>query len=232
MPMRRLLLLTALLALAWSCPAPVAASPAAASPDVRARAAVQAFLKAYEAVRTFQGRIRSETRLGPKVDVTRSALWLEKPNATVFEVLASTATPSSVGTRLIWHGEPKCEVKTRFFGFPVKLTPAFDDPRLAGIRGWNLREISIGSVVRLMDDPRSTFRYVGSDTVLGRPMTVIEARGPQVLRGTDREVAYFDNALRLPFALEAWSGDERALRVEIEAFVFDAPLPAETYKLD
>jgi outer membrane lipoprotein-sorting protein len=207
-------------------------APGLAATEQGARPVVQAFLKAYDAVQTFQGRIRAETRLGKKLDVTRSRLWLEKPHGTAFEMLESLAVPAGVGTKLIWHGEATCDVRTRFFGLPIKLSPAFDDARLAGIRGWNLRDISIASVRRLLADPASSFRLVGPDTFLGRRMTVIEARGPQVLRGTDRELIWLDDKLRLPFALEAWDGEERAFRVEIETFEFDAPLPPGAFKLE
>lgn len=210
----------------------VAPAPAFAASDPRATQVVNAFHQAYASIRTYQGRIRSESRMGKKVEITRSKLWLEKPHGTCFEILEAPMIPHSVGTKLIWYGEDTCQVKTRFFGFAVKLTPAFDDSRLSGIRGWNLREVGMANVVRLLKDAKTEFKFVGSDRLMDRPMTVVEARGPLVLRGTDRQVFWFDDALRMPFAIEAWDGGERAFRVEIEAFKFNAPMPAGVFRLD
>ena len=210
----------------------VAAGPATAATDARARQVIQDFLAAYQAVQTFEGRVRTETRKGGQAQITRSQLWLKKPHFTALKIVEAPQTRAAEGTKLVWFGEPTVQVKTRFFGFPVQATPRFDDPRLAGLRGWNMRELSIVAAVALAQDARSRFTYVGPATFLGRPMTVIEARGPRLLPGTDRQLMWIDDRHKLPFVMEMYDGPERAFRIEVEKFAFDGKLPVNTFKLD
>lgn len=220
------------LAVALAAALPFAAPAVAAPADPRAQKAIKDFLAAYEAVETFEGRVKAETRKDSVVQVTRSQLWLQKPHFTALKIVESPQVRAAEGTKLVWFGEPTVQVQTRFFGFPIKATPRFDDPRLAGVRGWNMRELSIVSAVMMARDPRSSFKLVGAGTWLGRPMTVVEARGPRLLSGTDRQHLWFDDTLKLPFVMESFDGAERAFRIEIEKFKFDAKLPADTFRLD
>ncbi len=208
------------------------ATPAFAASDPRALQAVRDFLAAYEAVQTFEGRIKTETRLDGRSQTTRSQLWLQKPHFTALKIVEAPQTRAAEGTKLVWFGEPTVQVQTRFFGFPIKAAPRYDDPRLAGLRGWNMRELSIVSAVAMARDPRSTFKLIGPDTWLDRPMTVVEARGPRMLPGTERQLLWLDDQLKLPFVMESYDGQERAFRIEIEKFKFDARLPRDTFRLD
>lgn len=210
----------------------LAAPAAAEASDPRAQQVIRDFLAAYEAVRTFEGRVKTETRLDGRAQTTRSWLWLQKPHFTALKIAEAPQTRAAEGTKLVWFGEPTVQVQTRIFGFPIKATPRFDDPRLAGLRGWNLRELSIVSAVAMARDPRSTFRYQGPGTWLDRPMTVIEARGPRMLPGTERQLLWIDDELKLPFVMESYDGQERAFRIEIEKLKFDGKLPADTFRLD
>ena len=212
--------------------APLAAPAQAAPADPRAAGAIRAFLAAYDDVKTFQGRVRSETRKDGAFQVTRSQLYLEKPWSTALKILEAPQTRAAEGTKLVWFGEPTVQVQTRFFGFPIKASPRFDDPRLAGLRGWSMRDLSIAAAVAMARDPRSSFKYVGPETFLDRPMTVVEARGPRMLPGTDRQLLWLDDALHLPFVMESFDGAERAFRIEIEKFKFDAKLPADAFRLE
>lgn len=207
-------------------------APAMAASDPRAQQVVRDFLAAYEAVQTFQGRVKTETRLDGRAQLTRSQLWLQKPHFTALKIVDAPQTPAAEGTKLVWFGEPTVQVQTRFFGFPIKAAPRFDDPRLAGLRGWNMRELSIVSAVAMARDPRSTFKYLGRDAALDRPMSVIEARGPRMLPGTERQLLWIDDQLKLPFVMESYDGQERAFRIEIEKFEFNLKLPPNTFRLD
>lgn len=208
------------------------AFPAAAASDPRAIQAMKDFLAAYENVRTFEGRVRSETRLDGKSQVTRSKLWLQKPYATALQIVESPQARAAEGTKLVWFGEPTVQVRTRFFGFPITVSPRYDDPRLAGLRGWDMRQLSISAVVAMVRDPRTSFKFLGPGTHLDRPMTVIEARGPRLLPGTERQLLWLDAEYRLPFVMESYDGGERAFRIEIEKFRFDAKLPLDTFQLE
>lgn len=208
------------------------AAPAAAASDPRAVQVVKDFLAAYDAVQTFEGRVRSETRLDGKSQVTRSELWLQKPYGTALKLIEAPMSRAAEGSKMVWYGENTLQVRTRFFGFPVTMSPRYDDPRLAGLRGWNMRDLSIAAVVAMAKDPRSSFKFVGPDTHLGRPMTVIEARGPRMLPGTERQLMWIDDEYKLPFVMESYDGGERAFRIEIEKFRFDHKLPAKAFQLE
>ena len=214
----------------------LAATPCAwaagADPVEQGRATIRAMLKSYEAARSFQGCIKVETRLRDKVDIVRMNMWLEKPYGVSFKVLSSSAAPGTAGSKVVWFGEPNCDVKTSLFGLPIKLSTSCEDPRLAGPRGWTLRETSVRALMRMVEDPRTTFRSLGMGKAAGRTMNLVEARGPALLKGLQREVLYIDDKPKLPFGVEGWDGEERALRLEVESFAFDAPMDPMAFKLD
>ncbi|GEM_PF-6664884 len=216
---------------AWLLMTPVG-SAGGIDPVAQGRAVIQGLLKSYAAARSFQGSIQVETRLGEKVDIVRMNMWLEKPYGVAFKVLSSSLTPGQAGSKVVWFGEPNCEVKTSLFGFPVKLSASCEDPRLAGPRGWTLRETSVRALMRMVEDPRTTFRGLGTGTVSGRVMNLVEVRGPAILKGLDREILFIDDKLKLPFAVEGYDGAERALRLEIESFSFNTAMDPQAFKLD
>lgn len=206
--------------------------PALAAADAKSASLVRDFLAAYDAVQTFQGKIRSVTRKGDQVNHARSMLWLAKPASTALQLLEAPEARGAEGTKLVWFGESTVDVATKIFGIRLTGKPSIADSRITGLRGWSVRDLSIVSFVALAKDPRSTFKYVGTDTYLGRPQQVLEVRGPRLIATVDRQQVWIDEALKLPMAMEMYDGAERALRLEIETFQFDKKLPASTFTLN
>lgn len=205
--------------------------PAHAAADAKGGALIRDFLAAYDAVQTFQGKIRSTTRKGDKVLHAQSMLWLQKPASTALQLLEAPEAPATEGTKLVWFGDPTVDVATRIFGFRLTGKPRIDDPRIAGLRGWTMRDLSIVSFVALAKDPRTQVRYVGPGTHLGRPQSVIEVKGPRLISTVDRQQVWIDDQLKLPMLMEMYDGAETALRLEVETFQFDKKLPANTFSL-
>jgi outer membrane lipoprotein-sorting protein len=190
------------------------------------------FLAAYDKVQTYVGRIAVTTNVNGKHQANKYLLALEKPNKTALTVLESPSQRGAVGTKIVWHGGANCDVKTRFFGFPLALSPRYDDPRLAGARGDNMWDLSVANAVLMTRDPRTRFKPLREETLMGRRMHVVEIRSPKLLKGIDYEVLWLDDALRLPFARDMVQDGQVVYHVEVETFKFDTVLPANTFSLD
>jgi outer membrane lipoprotein-sorting protein len=217
----------ALGALAWLATAGPA--PAATPNDDAAGKLITQFLTAYDHVHSFIGHINVTTNVKSKVISSKYLLALEKPNKTMMTVLENDSMRAAVGTKVVWLGGPTCNVSTRFFGFQVKMTPRYDDSRLLGPRGDNMRDLSIVTAIAMTRDPGTRFKLVGADTVAGRPVHVVELRSPKLLSGIDHETLYLDDQIHLPFQRDMYQGGKVAYHVVLETFKFDSRLPTDTF---
>jgi outer membrane lipoprotein-sorting protein len=223
--MRKLTL--ALAGLAWILAS--APAPAAAAKDDAAGKLVTQFLAAYDHVHSFIGHINVTTNVKNKVITSKYLLALEKPNKTMMTVLENASMRAAVGTKVVWFGGPTCNVSTHFFGFQVKMTPRYDDARLLGPRGDNMRDLSIVTAIAMTRDPATRFKLVGADTVSGRPVHVVELRSPKLLAGIEHETLYLDDQVHLPFQRDMYQDGKVAYHVVLETFQFDTKLPADTF---
>jgi outer membrane lipoprotein-sorting protein len=208
----------------------VTAQPAFA--DAKADKVVKDFLAAYDKVQTYHGRISVYTNAKGKHQASKYELALLKPNHTMFKMVDNPSLRLAEGTKIVWHGGATVDVATKFFGFPMKLSPKYDDPRLVGARGDNMWDLSVAKAVLITKDPGAKFKYLRTETFLGRPMDVLEIHSPSMLKGIDHEVLWLDQKLHLPFKRDMYSNGQVAYHVEIETFKFDGELPPDTFRVD
>ncbi|MDB5098056.1 MAG: hypothetical protein JWM80_2477 [Cyanobacteria bacterium RYN_339] len=207
------------------------AQPAFAT-DAKADKAIKEFLAAYEHVQTYNGRIAVYTNAKGKHVSSKYDLALQKPNHTMFTMVENPSLRLAEGTKVVWHGGAMVDVKTKFFGFPMKMAAKYDDSRLTGVRGDNMYDLSVAKAVEITKASGAKFKYLRTETFLGRPMDVLEIRSPKMLKGIDHEVLWLDQKLHLPFKRDMYQDGQVAYHVEVETFKFDEALPGDTFRVD
>jgi outer membrane lipoprotein-sorting protein len=209
----------------------LAAQPALAA-DAKADKAIKDFLAAYDKVQSYHGKIAVYTNAKGKHVESKYELALQKPHHTMFTMVENPSLRLAEGTKIVWHGGSTVDVRTKFFGFPMKLNVKYDDPRLVGARGDNMWDLSVAKAVQITKDPGAKFKYLRTETFLGRPMDVLEIHSPAMLKGIDHEVLWLDQQLHLPFKRDMYSNGQVAYHVEVETFQFDQKLGPDTFRVE
>lgn len=210
----------------------VGALPARAAMDPVGDRMLKDFLAAYEQTDTFKGRVAIWVRKGSQTSTMRVDMALEKPNRTGLTVLESPQNRAAEGTKMTWFGEKKVHVRTRFFGFPIRLSVSVGDDRIKDVRGNTMEDTNIVRAVEILRHPDTELRYLGTNRFLDRPMQLIEMRSPKLIKGIDREVVWLDEKTKLPFVREMYADDELVYRLTVETYQFNEALPVNAFKLD
>lgn len=204
----------------------------AASPQAEGKALTSAFLAAYAKADHFIGTIRCVTRGQGKVNETLMKVWLKKPNHSAFLILEAPQRPTSVGTKLVWHGDdPKVTLRTRFFGLPITMRTGYDDARLNGVRGDSLMDLAVTTAVAMVKDPAASFELIGQSQSQGRKLKLVKLLSPKLLRGISHEVLGIDEASKLPLVREMYEGSRQVYRMEVQSFQVDGPWPADALEV-
>lgn len=230
--------LTASVALTLACmalgggPGGQTALAAAPNPQAQGKALTQAFLAAYAKADHFIGTVRSLTHSATKSNETVMKVWMKKPNHTAFLILQAPQKPSSVGTKLVWHGDdPKVTLRTRFFGLPITMRTGYDDARLNGVRGDTLMDLAVTTAVDMVKHPAATFEVLGKSSWNGRTLHLVKLRSPKLLRGITHEILGLDDATKLPLTREMYEGPKQVYRMEVQNFQLDGPWPADAFEV-
>jgi outer membrane lipoprotein-sorting protein len=210
----------------------ILAPHAPARADDRGEAAVKRFLAVYDRAETFDGLATVFCRHAGRTTETTYQLYLSKPNKSGFRVLKAPHMRASEGTKLLWFGGPKAEVRTRFFGVPITLSADITDRRLCDLRGDTMADLNVVTAVAVLKDPATRFRYLGRQTLDGRTLDRVEVKSPRLLKGIDREVLGLDAASALPITREMHDAQGLAYKLTLTRFTLDNDLPASAFTLD
>lgn len=210
------------------------AAPVQADPknDARGEAFVKRFLAVYDKAETFEGVTKVYCRHQGKATETTYQLYLAKPNKSGFRVLKAPHMKASEGTKLLWFGGPKAEVRTRFFGLPITMSADITDKRLCDMRGDTMADLSVVAAVDVLSGPEARFTYVGRQTLNGRTLERIEVRSPRLLKGIQREVLGLDSESWLPIVREMHDAEGLAYKLTVERFKLDQALPPTAFSLE
>jgi outer membrane lipoprotein-sorting protein len=219
-----LLALTALLAFV--------APTAPARADERGEAAVKRFLAVYDRAEAFEGVATVFCRHGNRTTETTYQLYLAKPNKSGFRVLKAPHMTASEGTKLLWFGGPKADVRTRFFGVPITLSADITDRRLCDLRGDTMADLNVVAAVAVLKDPATRFTYLGRQTLEGRTLDRVEVKSPRLLKGIRHEVLGLDAATALPITREMHDAQGLAYKLTLGRFTLDNGLPASAFTLE
>lgn len=220
------------LALALLAPVALTAPTAPALADDRGEAAVRRFLAVYDRAETFEGVATVFCRHMGRTTETTYQLYLAKPNKSGFRVLKAPHMTASEGTKLLWFGGPKAEVRTRFFGVPITLSADITDRRLCDLRGDTMADLNVVAAVAVLKDPATRFSYMGRQTLDGRTLDRVEVRSPRLLKGIRHEVLGLDTVTALPITREMHDAQGLAYKLTLARFTLDNGLPASAFTLD
>lgn len=208
------------------------ALPAPALADDKGEAAVKRFLAVYDRAETFEGTATVFCRHEDRTTETTYQLYLAKPNKSGFRVLKAPHMRASEGTKLLWFGGPKAEVRTRFFGVPITLSAAITDRRLCDLRGDTMADLNVVAAVAVLKDPATRLTYMGRQTLDGRTLERVEVRSPHLLKGIRHEVLGLDTATWLPITREMHDARGVAYKLTLTRFNLDNDLPATAFTLE
>lgn len=134
---------------------------------------------------------------------------------------------ATVDTEVYWNGGSTCRVKTRFFGFLLKLTLPIADSRLKSLRGWTLADMSIARFFQALLADDAAVTYIGQAMFGEEKLDLVELVTPAVVPGITKErfgVSLNHQELRLR---EFYAGDTLVSRSHYAQPKYNVPLPAE-----
>ncbi|MFN3428737.1 MAG: hypothetical protein ACK46X_02160 [Candidatus Sericytochromatia bacterium] len=210
----------------------VALAPLPAQADAQGAALVKRFLAVYDKAQCFEGVVRVFCRHEGKSTETTYQLYLAKPNKSGFKVLSAPHQKASEGTKLVWTGGPKVDVRTRFFGLPITMKADVTDKRLGDLRGDTMADLNVVTAVSWLKAPDARFEYLGRQALNGRTIDRVAFRSPRLLKGIQKEVFGLDTETSLPLTREMHDDQGLAYKLTVERFKLDNDLPATAFTLD
>jgi outer membrane lipoprotein-sorting protein len=205
------------------------ATPALAQGDAKGSALVSQFLAAYGRCSAFTAKLDVLTREGKQESHMALKMVYARPQNIALTVVDSKEFPMSNGTTVTWLGASRARVSTHFFGAPLAITLPVKDNRICNLRGYSLQDVSLGSEIPMLQDPSTHVKYVGPATIAGRAAECIEARGPKLLRGIERELIWLDRSTRFPLLREMYEAGRVVYRMALTQYEFNPQLPAALF---
>ena len=203
-----------------------------AQADPQGEALIRRFLAVYDQAETFEGVARVYCRHQGKATETTYQIYLAKPNKSGFRVLKAPHQRSTEGTKLVWLGGPKVDVRTRFFGLPISLKADVTDKRLGDLRGDTMDDLSVVTAVSVLRRPDVRVTYLGRQVLDGRALERVEVKSPALLKGIRREVLSLDVETGIPIVREMHDEAGVAYKLTVERFKLDNGLPSTAFTLE
>ncbi|MDB5099817.1 MAG: hypothetical protein JWM80_4238 [Cyanobacteria bacterium RYN_339] len=213
----------AALAVLWFAPSAVAQG------DARGNALVAQFLAAYAKTSSFSAHLDVVTREGREESHMALKLVYARPQNIALTVLDAKEFPAANGTTVTWLGAARARVSTHFYGVPLAVTLPVKDNRICNLRGYSVQEVSLATEIPMLQDPSTHVKYVGPATIAGRAAECIEARGPKLLRGIERELIWLDRTTRFPLLREMYEAGHVVYRMAFAEYEFNPHLPAALF---
>jgi outer membrane lipoprotein-sorting protein len=157
--------------------------------------------------------------------------YFRKPGS-LSVVITSNTDAKAVGTKVVYQGGSQCNVKTKFFGFAVKLNLAVTDSRLGTLRGDTLLDTGIVRMMEILLDPNAQHRILGNALLEGRPVTIMEVVSSRALKGITKEIYYIDNQSKIPSVREMYEGSKMVFKCQFKNVALNPQIPATAFTLD
>ncbi|HBN08620.1 MAG TPA: hypothetical protein DD435_08220 [Cyanobacteria bacterium UBA8530] len=157
--------------------------------------------------------------------------YFRKPGS-LSVVITSNTDAKAVGTKVVYQGGTQCNVKTKFFGFAVKLNLAVTDSRLGSLRGDTLLDTGIVRMMEILLDPNAKHRILGNALLDGKPVTILEVISSRALKGITREIYYIDNQSKIPCVREMYEGNRMVFKCQFKNVVLNPQVPSSAFILD
>lgn len=166
-----------------------------------------------------------------QVSRAKSIYKFQKPNRVMLNILESTNDKVS-GTRLLWTGGAKAQVKTKFAGFWVTVSLDIGDERIRDDRGYSIAETSVPRTYETLLHSGARVAFKGEGQVAGRAVEFLDVESPLSLKPVTREVFGIDRVTRTPVLREMYHGERLIYRMQVEQISLNARFTSQDFSLD
>jgi outer membrane lipoprotein-sorting protein len=185
----------------------------------------------YQRINSISSTIITYDSNGTKTVSSKASACFQKPGKISVQVLEHT-DGKAVGTKIVYLGSGQAKVKTKFFGFQVKVNLDLSDGRMCNTRGNTLAETGIVRMMSILLDPNAKTRVLGQGELNGKTLTIVEVISSQSLRGITKELYYIDQQEKIPLVREMYEGNRLVYRSQFNNVVLNGQLPANAFTLD
>lgn len=205
--------------------------PSQQQPSFDTKALLSDIGQRYQSLQALQSQVIVYDAYNGKSTSSKSTSYFQKPNR--FSVQVTEHTDSkAVGTKIAYTGGSEAKIKTKFFGFQVKLNLALSDSRICNLRGDSLNDTGIVRMMSILLDPQAQVRFMSQGTLAGAPIAMLEVVSQRSLRGITREVFCINLQSRLPVIREMYEGTRLTYRLQFTNILLDPQLPANAFTND
>ena len=205
------------------------ATPALAQGDAKGNALVAQFLAAYAKTSAFTAHLDVLTREGKQESHMALKMVYARPQNIALTVENAKEFPMANGTTVTWLGASRARVSTHFYGVPLAITLPIKDNRICNLRGYSVQDVSLATEIPFLQDASTHVKYVGPATVAGHAAECIEARGPKLLHGIEKELIWLDAKTRFPLVREMYEAGRVVYRMAFADYEFNPHLPAALF---
>ncbi|HBN08508.1 MAG TPA: hypothetical protein DD435_07615 [Cyanobacteria bacterium UBA8530] len=185
----------------------------------------------YQRINSITSTITTYDSNGTKTVSSKAAACFQKPGKISIQVLEHT-DGKAVGTKIVYLGSGQAKVKTKFFGFQVKVNLDLSDGRMCNTRGNTLAETGIVRMMSTLLDPNARTRILGQGALNGKPLAIVEVISNQSLRGITRELFFIDQQDKIPLVREMYEGNRLVYRSQFNNVALNGSLPSTAFTLD
>lgn len=205
--------------------------PTQQQPTFNTQALLADISQRYQNMQSLQSQVIVYDAYNGKNTSSKSLSYFQKPNR--FSVQVTEHTDSkAVGTKIAYTGGTEAKIKTKFFGFQVKLNLGLSDSRICNLRGDTLNDTGIVRMMSILLDPQAQVKFMSQGTLAGAPIAILEVVSQRSLRGITREVYCVNLQTRLPVIREMYEGTRLTYRMQFTNTLLDPQLPANAFTND
>lgn len=167
---------------------------------------------------------------GEKSATMKVRAYFRKPEQYCMTLLENP-DPLLNGSKVLYTGGDRCEVKTFFLGFPLKVNLSIGNPRLCTLHGETLPDLGLKRMMGILLDPAAQIRVLGQAQLDTAPLMILEVKSA-LLKNAAKEVYFVDTRDAFPRIREIYEGDTPVVRCEFEEVLVNPVLPENAFSLD
>jgi hypothetical protein len=181
-----------------------------APPDGKATELAAQARKAFAALPGYRTKMRYMQKNGSKISRGLCDIAGKPPLSMRIEIFEG----ESVGTKLAWFGGNKVKVRPGGLLSPIVVDLSLTDERLVSVRGYNLSQTNLDSLLKMLADPQGRLTYTGKSG----GDDVVATTGGHLLTGCNKMVAILDGKSHIPKQAELSDGREIVFQVKLTDF--------------